>query len=724
MRYLSCALLFLAANLVWSQQKLTVDAIFNNELGLKRVPNRYTWRPGGESYLRFEKGKGWLEVEVASGDEQNYLSLDKIANAFVKLSGFSSKDAKVLASKRNPLWNGKQDTILYNTKNDLFVYNLKHDKVQRLTHDAEGEVGEDFSPDNRMVSFIRDFNIHLIDLDTMHVRQVTGDGTKSLLYGRLDWVYQEELYGRGNFRGYWWSPDGAYFAFLQIDESEVPTYTVVDHLPYHPDLEVAHYPKAGDPNPRVRIGVVPTSGGAIRWMDTFAYEGGQFLVVRLAWHPDSTFFTAQIQDREQTWLDLISFDPNKGTATPLLRETSKTWVGVTGNPMWTPDGNQFVWRSERDGWSHFYLYDRYGKQVRRLTHGEWEATGPQGYSSDGKYLYFSENKDNILDTYFSRVNLDTARMTRLSKDPGTHRVALSDGARNYFDASTTVDHAGKLELRDGEGKLVRELDNAGNQALAPYGLTKPEFLQVNTRDGFVMEAMLIKPPGFDPKNKYPVMSYTYSGPHAPRVRNRWGGERYLWHHMLARDLNCLIWICDNRTASGKGKVSTDPVYRNMGELELRDLEDGVAWLIKQGYADPKRVGIWGWSYGGYMTAYAMTHSKVFSVGISGAPVIDWRDYDSIYTERYMAMPQNNEEGYRKSSPIHVAKDLYGSMLIIHGTIDDNVHLQNTIQMINALQNAGKQFEMMLYPRSRHGIVNPAQKLHLYHMMTDFLRRKL
>ncbi|HEX3252508.1 MAG TPA: prolyl oligopeptidase family serine peptidase, partial [Pyrinomonadaceae bacterium] len=260
-------------------------------------------------------------------------------------------------------------------------------------------------------------------------------------------------------------------------------------------------------------------------------------------------------------------------------------------------------------------------------------------------------------------------------------------------------------------------------ALKQYKLGATELLQVKTRDGFVMEAMMIKPPDFDPRKKYPVMSFTYSGPHAPQVRNGWGSQAYMFHQLLAQK-GYIIWVCDNRTASGKGMDATWPVYKNFGELELRDLEDGVAWLKSQPYVDGSRIGIWGWSYGGYMTSYALTHSTSFKMGIAGGTVADWRDYDSIYTERYMQTPQNNPEGYKNSSPVNAAKNLHGKLLLIHGAIDDNVHMANTMQFVYELQKAGKQFQLMLYPKSRHGVTDPLLVKHLRQTMLDFIVENL
>jgi len=278
-------------------------------------------------------------------------------------------------------------------------------------------------------------------------------------------------------------------------------------------------------------------------------------------------------------------------------------------------------------------------------------------------------------------------------------------------------------MHNPDGRELRVIDDNKRDVLNEYDFGKTEFRQVRTSDGFQMDALLIRPPDFDPSRKYPVMAYAYSGPHNPQVADAWGGEKYLWHQMLAQ-MGYVVWICDNRTASGKGAESAWPAYRRLGELELSDLEDGVTWLKAQPYVDPNRIGLWGWSYGGFMTSYALTHSKTFKIGIIGAPVTDWRNYDSIYTERYMATPQNNPEGYEKSSVVKAAANLHGKVLLIHGAADDNVHLQNTIQLAYELQKAGKQFELMIYPRSRHAVTDPLLLKHMRTLMTDFIVRNL
>jgi len=321
------------------------------------------------------------------------------------------------------------------------------------------------------------------------------------------------------------------------------------------------------------------------------------------------------------------------------------------------------------------------------------------------------------------VKLDGTGLMRLSKEDGNHSANFNPGFTHYVDNWSDANTPPQTRLYRADGTLERVLNENRVDALKEYRLGKTKFTSVRTRDGFEMEAMMITPPDFDERKKYPVLSYTYSGPHAPAVSNRWGGSRYMWHQMMAQK-GYIIWIMDNRTASGKGEESTWKVYQNMGELELKDLEEGLDYLRGLPYVDASRIGIWGWSYGGYMTSYAMTHSKSFKAGIAGGLVGDWALYDSIYTERYMKTPQNNPVGYKKSSVINSAKDLYGRLMIIHGTMDDNVHMQNPVQLMYELQKAGKQFDFMVYPTQRHGISNPLQAKHMYQMMTDFLLKNL
>jgi len=716
---------------VQAQQKLlTIDDIFDpaKRVNFNGSTPPIRWLKDGNHYLVTNEASRrdvprLQKVNAATGVATAFFDAAKMQAAFAALPGISAADARQLANRGTYNLNPAETAVLLNWANDLFYYEFGSDRAIRLTSTPEPEVGEEFSPDGRMISFVRENNLYVEDLGMQRrERALTRDGSAKILNGRLDWVYQEELYGRGNFGAYWWSPDSTTIAFLRFDETPVPEFSVVDHIPYHQNVEITPYPKAGDPNPIVKLGVVNATGGDIRWVDTFKYQPADLLIVRVGWTPDSKKVVYQAQNREQTFLDVNLADPRDGKMTNLFRETSKAWVGINEEPIWLKDGS-FIWASERTGWEHLYHYSGDGKLLKQITDGQWEVRTVEGVDEENGFIYFTATQHSHIAPNGYRIKLDGSGLTRLTSGEGTHRMDVSP-ANNYFiNTWSDLNTPSQVRLYDAAGKLVRVIAENKVDVLKQYKLGSAELLQVKTRDGFVMEAMMIKPPDFDRSKKYPVMSFTYSGPHAPQVRNAWGAATYMWHQLLAQK-GYIIWVCDNRTASGKGLESTWPVYKNFGEIELRDLEDGVAWLKTQPYVDGSRIGIWGWSYGGFMTSYALTHSQSFKIGIAGGSVTDWRDYDSIYTERYMQTPQNNPEGYKKSSPAAAAKNLHGKLLLIHGAIDDNVHMQNTIQFVYELQKAGKQFELMLYPKQRHGVTDPLQLKHMRQMMTDFIVKNL
>ncbi len=727
--FLVLAICLCQATASFAQDKLlTIDDIFDaaKKVNFSGSVPAIKWLKDGKSYLQTNDPTKNLpriqKVNAATGKAEPFFDSNKMQAAFAAIPGITTEDAKQLSSRGSYNLNPVETAVLINWANDLFFYELGSDRAIRLTNNPEEEIGESFSPDGRMVSFVRENNLYVEDLATpSRERALTRDGSAKILNGRLDWIYQEELYGRGNFEGYWWSPDSSMIAYLHLDEHPVPEFTVVDHIPLEQNVEVTPYPKAGDPNPIVSLAVVSAAGGAPRWIDTYKYQP-DFLIARVAWSGDGKKIVFQAQNREQTFLDLNAADPKDGKSTTLLRETSKAWVEVIDNPVWLKDGS-FIWQSEGDGWRHLYHYSSDGKLLRQITRGNWEVRGLDGVDEDKEFAYFSASEHSNIAPQPYRIKLDGSGLTRLTATEGSHRVDFNPGLTYFVDVWSDVNTPNQERLFDANGKLVRVIEENKVETLKQYKLGTTEFLQVKTRDGFPMDAQIIRPPNFDPKKKYPVMSFTYSGPHAPSVRNSWGGTAYLWHQMLAQK-GYIIWICDNRSASGRGLEPTWMVYKNLGELELRDLEDGYSWLKSQPYVDGSRIGLWGWSYGGFMTSYALTHSQTFKLGIAGGTVSDWRNYDSIYTERVMQTPQNNLEGYKRSGPVFAAQDLHGKLLLIHGAIDDNVHMANTIQFVYELQKAGKQFELMLYPKSRHGVTNPVLVKHLRQMMMDFIQENL
>lgn len=658
-------------------------------------------------------------LDTETGKKRVLFDAAKLEAAAKKVAGVSADEAKRMTTMRGWNFSPNKKSVILTVADDLYLYAFDSDALVRLTAAPGAEEEADFSPDGKFVSFIRDNNLYVVDVASQRERQLTTDGGENTLNGILDWVYQEEVYGRGNFRAYWWSPDSSRLAFMKLDERPVHRFAVVDHIPYRQNVESELYPKAGDPNPIARLYTVTASGGTPREVNTEQYTGADFLIVSVEWSPANKL-TYQIQDREQTWLDLNLLD---GPAPKrLIRETSKAWVEPQGNPLWLKDGS-FLWLSERSGFKHLYHYAADGTLKKQVTSGPWEVRSLHGIDAANEWVYWSGTERSVLGSDVYRIKLDGSEMKRLSDAAGSHNANFNPSYTMWVDSWSDVSTPTQVSLMRNDGTRVRVVDANEAPLLREYRLAKPEFLQVKTRDGFVMEAMMIKPPDFDPSKKYPVYQFTYSGPHAQSVRNGWGRSNYLWYQFLANH-GIVVWVNDNRSASGKGQESAWTSYQRMGEGELRDLEDGLKWLTSQPYIDGTRVLLDGWSYGGFMTSYALTHSKMWKAGIAGGTVVDWRDYDSIYTERVMRMPQNNPDGYKATSVRAAAKDLHGNLLLLHGSIDDNVHVQNTIQLAYELQKAGKQFRMMLYPKSRHGVGDPQLVSHMRNLMWSFIQENL
>ena len=707
-----------------AQRMLSIDAIYDPDqrVDFSGAPATNLRWIDAETYLerrRTATGAEWLKVDAGSGRTAPLFDIAQMTSALSAVPGVIRDEASDVARGNDITFNPQWTAALVTLGDDLYVYAFSGSAVRLTTADgAEDEAT--FSPDGRRVAFVRGHNLYAVDVAGQKEIAFTTDGSAETLNGKLDWLYQEEIYGRGNFRGYWWSPDSARLAFLQLDERPVPEYTVVDDISYRPVVEVTDYPKAGDPNPKVRLAVVSATGGSPVWAQLDSYASVDFLIVDVDWTPDSRSMAFQVQDREQTWLDLNLGDATSGRITRVLRETTKAWVNANGSPNWLKDGS-FLWFSERDGFKHLYRYRMDGTQVRQVTSGRWDVRSLAGIDEQRALVYFESGARRHIDTDIYRIGLDGQSLTRLSRTDGTHRANFNPSYTQYIGVWGNVSTPSQVRLHRADGTETRVLDANRVTTIGEFTIGTPEFLEVRTRDGFVMDAMMIKPPDFDPSRKYPVYQYTYAGPGTSLVRNQWGGTTFMYHQLLAQQ-GVIVWILDNRSAGGKGVESQWPVYGRLGELELQDLEDGIAWLKRQPYVDTARIVLHGWSYGGFMTAYALTHSTSWSAGIIGAPVSDWRNYDTIYTERYMKTPQNNPDGYKRTAPRFAAARLHGRMLLIHGSIDDNVHRQNSEQLAYELQRAGKSFEMMVYPKSRHAVTDARLNKHLRQGMFDFIMR--
>jgi dipeptidyl-peptidase-4 len=722
------AALVLAAPAQAQLKRLTIDDIYDPEKKADftgNPPANIIWIDDGHYLWPKTDANGktteFFRVEAGTGKTERFFDPARMEAVLARLPGVKPDEARTLARQSTYAMNAARTALLLTAGEDLYRYDLGSDAAVRLTSAAGKEEEPAFSPDGSAVAFVRGGNLFVVGADGKGERALTSDGGRDVSNGRLDWVYQEELYGRGLFRAHWWSPDSKSLAFLRLDEKDVPRYTLVDDVAEPIQVEVGPYPRAGEPNPSARLGIVKTTGGPVTWMDASRYPK-DLLVVDVAWRPDAAQVLAQVQDREQTWLELVGVSPADGQTRTLIREQGKTWVDRAENVKWLKDGS-FLWPSERTGWQHVYHYRPDGTLVGALTSGPWEARTLHGVDEAGGWVYFSGTERSPIGGDVYRARLDGSARTRLSTAPGTHVASFNPSFTLYVDSWSDAQTPAQVRLHRADGSLVRVIDENSLPALAQYRLSRPEFLQVKTRDGFVMEAMMIKPPDFDPARRYPVYEHIYGGPHAPQVKNVWPGTNGMFHQLLAQS-GVIVWILDNRTASGKGAESVWPAYQRFGPLELQDVEDGLAWLKLQPWVDPDRIGINGWSYGGFMVTYALTHSRSFAMGIAGGPVTDWRHYDSIYTERYMKTPAHNAEGYAVTSPLAAAKDLHGKLLLIHGAIDDNVHPQNTLRFANELQKAGKPFRLMLYPKARHGVTDPLQVKHLRAMMLAFVEETL
>jgi dipeptidyl-peptidase-4 len=590
---------------------------------------------------------------------------------------------------------------------------------------AQGRTEYEESPDKKRAAFVRDGNLVVEDAAGGNEWAATRDGGPLMLYGVLDWVYQEEVYGRGNFKGFWWSPDSARVAFLGLDQKDVRDFAVVDHVPAPLDkdrtvaVETTKYPKAGDPNPAAKLGIADAAAKQSRFVALEGYEP-DILIVRVAWSPSGELFV-QIQNRIQTWLDLLRVDPATLAVTRLFREESKAWVEVTGQPHWLKDGS-FLWLSDRSGYRHVYRYGKDGRLVRAITSGTWAVRDLDHVDEAGGWIYFSATRDGAAGNNLYRAPLAGGETVRLTQGRGTHAIEWGSDHAYFIDTVSSLADPPFQRLHKADGTVVKDLGQAPIPALETHAYVQPALHRVPARDGFELDAMVIAPEGRSAGSKHPVWIETYSGPDAPSVRDAWNAST--WFQFLAQQ-GYFVFQVNVRTASGKGFCTTAKCYRQFGIQELADLEDAVKWLLDEHpEADAARVGMTGWSFGGFMTAFALTHSKAFRLGVAGAGVYDWRLYDTIYTERYMATPALNPEGYKLTSCIEAAKDLHGHLVLVHGTMDDNVHFQNAVRFAYELQMADKPFDVMIYPKSRHGIGSAAQSWHLRQLTWRMMQQHL
>jgi dipeptidyl-peptidase 4 len=707
----------LAEDRKWNRP-ITFEALHGSERRLSFHGNpvsSLTWLDDGLHFLQVKEGR-LLEVEARTGRSRPLFDPDKLAAGLASLPAIGPDAARSLAQTPGLHMNAQRTAAIFQHENDLYYCKLDGSGAARLTHSPASEELVSFSPDGRFVAFVRGNNLFVVDIPTRTERALTTDGNDLVSNGRADWVYFEEIFHR-KWKAYWWAPDSSRIAFFRYDDAPVHRFPLVDPLEVRPVPEITPYPKAGAPNPRVRIGIVTVGGGAPQWVDLGNYSENSSLLVRAGWLPDSRKVYFYIQDRAQTWLDFCTASARGGQPRRLFRETTRAWVEDPGPPTFLGDGS-FLWSSERSGWKHIYHYNSAGKLIRPITSGEWEARTLHHVDEASGWVYVSGTRDSHIAVNLYRVKLDGSRLERLTGQPGDHRVGIGPKADLFIDWWSNHETPTQVRLYAMNKSLVRTLDTNPVYEVEEYRRGRHELMTIVTADGFPLQASLLKPPDFDERKRYPVWFMTYGGPHAPTIRDSWADGR-LRDEMLAQ-MGYLVFRCDPRSASGRGACSTWTAYRQLGVQELHDIETAIRWLTKHTYVDARRIGMSGHSYGGFMTAFALTHSKLFAAGIAGAPVTDWHNYDSIYTERYMNTPQENPKGYKETSVVAAAGNLHGKLLIVHGLMDDNVHAQNTFQLMTALQQADKDFAVMFYPRNRHGVSGR----HFERLAVEFMKQAL
>jgi len=696
-RLLLASLVLLPALLGQGKERLTLEAIAHPTKKVAYVGSpatRLDWLPDGALVQTKREGAqvALLRVDPSTWETKPLLEAARLQAALVA-AGASEDAAKAALGAGTFTWNEGRSAFLLHVAQDLFLVDVKGAQAKRLAGGHPDEAT--FSPDGLQVAFLRGNDLYRVEVATGKETRLTRGGSDTLFNGRLDWVYQEEVFNRGTFRAFWWAPDSRKLAYLSFDESKVPLFTLVDDRTQPQKLIQTRYPKVGDPNPTVRLGVVDLEGRST-WMED-PHAGQETLMTRVTWDPAGRLLV-NITNRAQTWLELRRFEGSASKA--LLKEEGRAWQDPHQQelPLFLKDGG-FLWESNRTGHRHIYRYDAQGGLKHAVTRGEWDVRKLHGVDEVKGLVYFDASEHSPIATHGYRAALDGKGLTRLTQARGSHRVRWNPAFSAFLDTWSHLEQPAKQALFDGSGKQTRLIDENPSPKLKELQLGQIRLQQVKTRDGFPMETLLVLPPDFDPKKKYPVFQTIYGGPQSPTVRDAFSRES-LWFHFLAQN-GYLVWICDNRSASNKGLVSAEGVKGRLGVQELEDQLDGLKWLGEQGFADLGRVCIDGWSYGGFMSAYALTHSKAYKLGIIGAPVTHYALYDSIYTERYMGLLSENKAGYEGTNLTAAAKDLSGRALILHGMVDDNVHPQNTVQFIDALQKAGKDFELRLYPGADH-----------------------
>ena len=674
-------------------KKITYEqAYLNKEPRLLKLMTTGFWLDD-EHYLlreRDEKAKTarLMKVAAASGEKSLFLDYSELQKTLPQgVAAAAPADVSPDYSR-----------FIYSHQDDLYFYSRKTQTLRRLTATPEEEKNPRLSPDSRYLAYTRANNLYAYDLDGGLEYQITADGSETVYNGWASWVYYEEILGRGSrYAAFWWSPDSRRIAFLRFDDSPVPVFPIFRSSGVHGELERQRYPKSGDPNPKVKLGIAALPDNTLVWADFD--ENADHYVAWPFWLPASDRLTVQWMNRGQDNIKIFSVDPKTGGKQEIFDEKQPSWVEFFEDLYIFKDGTGFLLRSDVDGWRHLYYNDLKGKLKARLTEGPWQVTDIGLVDEKNKWVYFSANKERSTETNLYRVRLDGQGLERLTKETGSHFCQVSPGGSYFLDMFTSADHPSKQDLFRSDGTWVRNVDTSETPLLKDYALPKKELFTIPIEDGYSLPAYWILPPDFDETKKYPVLFTIYGGPGAPTVSNSYPPVSSLY---MAQE-GIIVMSVDHRGSGHFGKKGVALMHRSLGKWEMNDLIQAVKWLRQKPFVDAAKIGITGGSYGGYTTCLALTYgADYFTHGVASSSVTDWKLYDSVYTERYMDTPAENKEGYEFGAVMTHAKNLEGVLFLEHGDMDDNVHMQNTVQLIDALMEQDKIFEYMVFPNQRHG----------------------
>lgn len=697
-------------------QEITVEEIWNGTFRTNRMNALNSMNGDFYSLLNRDRDAGTTTV-----DKYSYETLEKVATIV------DSKDLKGLKSFSSYSFNNDETKLILGTnfkqvyrrsfKGTYYAYDIASKK---LTLIGKGIQEPTFSPDNKKVAYEKDNNLFIKNLQSNRVHQVTKDGKiNSIINATTDWVYEEEF---AFVRAYEWSNDSNFIAFLRFDETDVPQFSMdIVGKELYPSQQVFKYPKAGEKNAKVTLHMYSVNGNTTRKVSLGAYE----YIPRIQWSKGNNILVATTLNRHQNDLKLYKVNASNVSTSLLLNEKDAAYVDVRDDLTFLPD-NSFIWTSEKDGYNHIYHYGFNGKLINQVTKGPWEVTNYYGYNPTKKTIYYQSVENGSINRGVYSIGLDGKNKKLLSNEDGNNRASFSKNL-NYFintHSTTEVPPIYSLYTAEGEMKKVVKDNSDLKTKLAKYKMSPKEFstIRINGND---LNMWMIKPADFDENKEYPLLMFQYSGPGSQQVANRWNGSNDYWHNMLAQK-GIIIACIDGRGTGLKGRDFKKVTQKELGKFEVEDQIAAAKKLAERSYIDKNNIGIWGWSYGGFMsTNCILKGSDIFSTAIAVAPVTSWRFYDTVYTERYMQTPQENASGYDDNSPINYADKLEGNYLIVHGSGDDNVHVQNTMRMVNALIEANKPFEQAIYPDRTHGIYRGKNtRLHLYKKMTSFIEENL